>query len=329
MSQSPLLSVDQLDVTFYKRDLLGRVSHTIRAVEQVSFDIQNNQTFGLVGESGSGKSTIGKAILRLLRPNSGKIVFDGQDIGSFGRFTPLKYRKDVQVIFQDPYSSLNHSHVAEQIIGEPITRHLGLTGKARRQRVIELLERVGLSDYHLERYPSEFSGGQRQRIAIARALAVEPRLIVCDEAVSALDVSTQAQVINLLESLQQDLGVSYLFIAHDLAVVRHISHTIGVMYLGKLVETGSAERVYEKPAHPYTEMLLASVPFPNPIEQAKRRAIRRQLRRQDLANQPSKTTGCPFAPRCPFVMDVCLTKIPTPVPVVGGGTVRCHLHTST
>ncbi len=328
MSHDPILSLDQLHVSFLKRDFLGRISDTLHAVKDVSFEIESHQTFGLVGESGSGKSTIGKAILRLLKPERGKIIFDGEDLQSFGLFTPLSYRKQVQAVFQDPYSSLNPSHTVANIIGEPLTRHLGLSGKARQQRVIELLERVGLSAYHGGRYPIEFSGGQRQRIAIARALAVEPRLIICDEAVSALDVSTQAQVINLLESLQRDLAVSYLFISHDLAVVRHISHTIGVMYLGNMVELGSAERVYERPLHPYTEMLLASVPLANPIEQQKRRMARQQLRRVETNARKHVERGCPFAPRCPYVMQVCLEQMPAPLAVEGGGMVRCHLHSA-
>jgi oligopeptide/dipeptide ABC transporter ATP-binding protein len=322
-----LLELDKLYISYRPRGLFGG-GNLLRAVRDVSIKLEDGQTFGLVGESGSGKSTIGKAVLKLLEVESGQMLFDGADITRLSP-VPLSYRKQVQVIFQDPYSSLNPAHLVGDIIGEVVTRHLGLSGQARHERVMALLEQVGLAPYHAQRYPYEFSGGQRQRIAIARALAAEPRLIVCDEAVSALDLSTQAQVINLLQGLQKNLGVSYLFIAHDLALVRHISHRIGVLYLGQLMEQGPAERVYTAPAHPYTEMLLASIPLPHPVKQQQRRVLRAQLQVHGETPSPiNLPKGCPYHTRCPLVMEMCKQTMPEEVAVQGGGSVRCHLHTS-
>ena len=234
----------------------------------------------------------------------------------------LDFRRDLQVIFQDPQASLNPSMVVADIVGEPLTIHFGLRGKERDARVAQLLERVGLAAYHLERYPSEFSGGQRQRIAVARALALEPRLIVCDEPVSALDVSTQSQAINLLEELQESFGIAYLFIAHDLAVVQHISHRVGVMYLGRLVELGPADRVHEQPAHPYTEMLLAAAPVADVATQRQRKAVRRQLPATELPSPIDPPSGCPFHTRCTYAMDICRREMPEPTPIDGGGLGR-------
>lgn len=320
-----LLSVEGLSVHFpVRRGLFGGSSYLVRAVNDVSFTIEPGETLGIVGESGSGKSTVGRALLRLVRTTAGTICVRGRDISEFsGRM--LDFRRDLQVIFQDPYSSLNPSMVVENIVGEPLTLHHQLRGEARKRRVRELLDQVGLSADHAERYPSEFSGGQRQRIAIARALSLEPALIVCDEPVSALDVSTQSQVINLLEELQERMGISYLFIAHDLAVVRHISTRIGVMYLGRLVELGPANRVYDSPAHPYTEMLLAAVPVADPVLQRERKAKRRLIPATELPGPTNLPTGCAFHPRCRWALDICREVTPAPSPVDAGGWVACHL----
>ncbi len=320
-----LLEVRDLSVRFrMKRGLFGSRSYTVQAVNGVSFDVSAGETFGLVGESGSGKSTIGRALLRLVDADEGTIRLDGRPVETLhGRM--LDFRRDLQVVFQDPYSSLNPSMVVGDIVGEPLTIHFGLRGAARDERVMQLLEQVGLRGDQIERFPSEFSGGQRQRIAIARALALEPRVIVCDEAVSALDVSTQSQVISLLEELQARLGISYLFIAHDLAVVRHISHRIGVLYLGQLMEVGPSERVYEVPAHPYTRMLLDAVPVADPLEQKRRKAARKARPVAELPSPTSLPTGCPFHPRCPMAKDVCRTRFPERREVPGGGWVACHV----
>lgn len=255
----PLLEIDNLHVHFHKRRLFA--ADTIyQAVKGASFQIYPGETVGLVGESGSGKSTIARALLKLIAPQSGIIRFGGEDIWQQDQSQELVYRRQVQAIFQDPYGSLNPRHSISTIVGELLTRHRGIpVGKARRHRVIQLLEQVGLSQYYIDRLPHELSGGQRQRVAIARALAVEPKLIICDEPTSALDVSVQSKVINLLRELQSELGVAYLFISHDLAVVRYISHRIGVLYDGELVEIGSAQQVYEQPQHPYSQKLLDAI----------------------------------------------------------------------
>jgi peptide/nickel transport system ATP-binding protein len=275
----PLLRVRDLRVSFQR----GRAGISLRpqrfdAVKGVSFDIPAGRTFGLVGESGSGKSTTGRAVLRLVRPADGTVSFDGNEVTAFGRRTPRWYRRAVQVVFQDPLSSLNPSQVVGTTLEQALAQDVTLPRKGRAAALRELLDQVGLAKHHEKRLPRELSGGERQRVAIARALAVRPRLIICDEPVSALDVSTQSQVINLLARLQQELGLSYLFVAHDLAVVRHMSHEIGVMYQGQLVETGPGEQVYQSPRHPYTRMLLDSVPLPDPALQRKRRELRREER---------------------------------------------------
>ncbi|MFE5856702.1 ATP-binding cassette domain-containing protein [Streptomyces sp. NPDC056500] len=274
---APLLSVENLTVRYQLgRGMTGRAK-TLTAVRDVSFAIESGRTLGLVGESGSGKSSIGRAILRLAPVSGGRVVFDGKDMATFGKRTPLSFNRDVQVVFQDPMSSLNPRQTIATTIGQAITRHRPLSGLERDREVEHALDRVGLSGYHADRYPHELSGGQRQRVAIARALAPRPRLIVCDEPVSALDVSTQSQVINLLMELQRELSVSYLFIAHDLEVVRHISDDIGVLYLGQMVESGPADQVYRTPSHSYTQRLLASTLVANPARQAARTAQRRAL----------------------------------------------------
>jgi oligopeptide/dipeptide ABC transporter ATP-binding protein len=324
----PLLRIEDLRVTYRGGGFLAFRRSQVRAVDGVSFEVQPGETFGLVGESGSGKSTTGRAILRLTPIASGSIVFDGTDVGSMGRSTPLSYRRQVQAVFQDPWSSLNPRKVIGEILAAPLLRHRLVRSRPELQRRIsELLDQVGMADYFAGRYPSELSGGQRQRVSIARALAVEPSFVVCDEPVSALDVSTQSQAINLFKDLQERLGLAYLFIAHDLSVVSHISHRIGVMYRGRLVETGVAAEVHRRPAHPYTQALVASEPVPDPVLQAARRQARRLGREQIKAVVETPVyEGCPFEPRCPKAMSCCRTVVPPLLPRGEGGSVACHLY---
>jgi ABC-type oligopeptide transport system ATPase subunit len=274
---SQLVTVDDLHISFAGGGAFARTGkrRRTRAVSGVSFEIGEGETFGLVGESGSGKSTVGRALLRLLDIDHGHITFDGVDVSMWGKRPPLSFRRDVQAIFQDPASSLNPRHLVGEVLREPLLRHgQGSSRAERTRRVVELLDQVELASYHANRYPRELSGGQRQRVAIARALAVNPRFIVCDEIVSALDVSTQGAIVNLLRSLQRDLGVSYLFIAHDLGLVHHISDRIGVMEQGRLVEVGETSQVYRRPRHPYTRKLLEAEPLPNPALQRQKRQAR-------------------------------------------------------
>ena len=328
MTPPPFLSVRDLRVEFAARQLLFHHSRPpTRAVNNVSFSIPTGQTLGLVGESGAGKSTVARAILRLTQIQGGQIFIDGRNVSSLSGAQLTEYRRQVQVVFQDPYSSLNPSHVIGEIVGELITRHRGVRpGAARDEMVAGLLQRVGLGRFVMDRLPDELSGGQRQRVAIARALAVEPRLIVCDEPTSALDVSIQSQIINLLADLQASAGLTYLFITHNLAMARHISHNLAVMYLGYLVESGPTERVFAHPAHPYTEMLLASSPVPDPARQRERAAARSRISRSTNPEIAIAVTSCPFANRCPLVMDVCRKTMPAQTEVSGGGSVRCHAH---
>lgn len=330
-TESPLLSIEDLTIVFPggRGSLPWERLPDVRAVQHVSLSIDRGETLGLVGESGSGKTTIGRAILRFIKPESGSIQLGEFAVTDFGRSVPSDYRKAVQVVFQDPVGSLNPSMLVGDIVGEPLKLHFGLSGDENRERAGGLLEQVGLQRHHLERYPYEFSGGQRQRIAVARALGTNPDLLVLDEPVSALDVSTQSQVINLLESLQRETGTAYLFIAHDLAVVRHICRRIAVMYHSRIVETGPADAVCEQPTHPYTELLLASIPDPDPVVQHEKSRIRRALTRGVAgASGRAPTDSCPFAERCPHVMDICQTSFPEFVPTLSGGEVACHLHTS-
>lgn len=327
-----LLEIENLTITFPggKGKWPWERQPDVRAVQGVDFYIEPGETLGLVGESGSGKTTIGRAIMRFINPAGGEIRLGDFDVTGFGRTTPAPYRRAVQVVFQDPVGSLNPSMVVGDIISEPLKIHFGMGEEDRNQRAGDLLEQVGLERHHLRRYPYEFSGGQRQRIAVARALATEPQLLVLDEPVSALDVSTQSQVINLLEKLQDETGAAYLFIAHDLAVVRHISDRIAVMYHSRVIETGPSDQVCEEARHPYTELLLASIPDPDPLVQPGKSARRRELTTGGeagaIGNAPEH--GCPFADRCKHVMDICHTDFPDPTPIPGGGDVRCHLHTS-
>lgn len=322
----PLLSVDRL-VVAYESDggLLSRKPPFV-AVRDVSFSINAGETFGLVGESGSGKSTIGRAVLRLEPVAGGEIRFDGTDISSFGKTTPLSYRRAVQLIFQDPQSSLNPRHTVARILDQVVARHRPIARAERRVVVEELLDAVQLASYHAERYPSELSGGQRQRVAIAHALATEPRLIVCDEAVSALDVSTQSQILNLLQDLQARLGLGYLFISHDLAIVRHVSRTTAVMYRGRLVEIGKTEKIYQAPQHPYTQTLLASVPTPDPKGRKRRRDKRVALRADESSGEHTALAkkGCAFQPRCPIALPICAREAPPLRRRHDGQQVACH-----
>ncbi len=280
----------------------------IKAVDGINFDLYQGETLGLVGESGCGKSTTGRAILQLHRPTSGTVVFEGKDLTKTGGEELRKTRRRMQMIFQDRYASLNPRMTVGSIVGEPLeVHHIGKTKKERQERVQELLKIVGLNPYFVNRYPHEFSGGQRQRIGIARALAVNPAFIVCDEPISALDVSIQAQVINLLEDLQDELGLTYLFIAHDLSVVRHISDRIAVMYLGKIVELSDRDEMYVNPMHPYTQALLSAVPIPDPQIESRRQRI---ILEGDVPSPANPPSGCHFRTRCPRVMDICSQQEP-------------------
>jgi len=294
----------------------------IRAVDGISFNVRRRETLGLVGESGCGKSTTGRAILQLYRPTAGDVEFDGQSLVKMKGEPLRRMRRRMQMIFQDPYASLNPRMTVGNIIGEPLDVHNIMSSRERRERVQELLQIVGLNPYFVNRYPHEFSGGQRQRIGVARALAVRPEFIVCDEPISALDVSIQAQIINLLEELQEEFGLTYLFIAHDLSVVRHISDRVAVMYLGKLVELTDRATLYENPLHPYTKALLSAVPIPDPVVEDQRR---RTILKGEVPSPANPPSGCNFHTRCPSKLPVCDQVDPEWQDVGGGHWVACHL----
>jgi oligopeptide transport system ATP-binding protein len=293
----------------------------VRAVDDISFGIQRGETLGLVGESGCGKSTTGRAILQLYKPTDGQVIFDDKNLVQMKGGEMRRMRREMQMIFQDPYASLNPRMTVGSIIGEPLEIHNLAKGRAKQERVQELLRTVGLNPYFANRYPHEFSGGQRQRIGIARALAVEPKFIVCDEPISALDVSIQAQIINLLEELQEKLGLTYLFIAHDLAVVRHISDRVAVMYVGKIVELTDRNSIFENPLHPYTRALLSAIPVPDPVVEKKRTRI---ILTGDVPSPVNPPPGCRFNPRCPYAEDNCRTDEPPLNEVKPGHWVACH-----
>ncbi len=320
-----LLRVEDLKVHFPVTEgvLMRRRVGSVKAVDGVSFELRRGETFGLVGESGCGKSTTALAILRMQEPTAGRIVFDGEDISRIDQRGLRPLRRRMQMVFQDPFGSLNPRMRVREIVGEPLKVH-GVAGSRRRfrERVAELLDLVGLLPAMADRYPHQFSGGQRQRIGIARALALEPDLLICDEAVSALDVSIQAQVLNLLMDLQERLGLTYLFIAHDLSVVRHISDRIGVMYLGRIVEVAARDELFERPRHPYTEALLASVPTPDPVVEAARAHHLIAGEVPSVRNPPS---GCRFHPRCPKVLGHCDRAEPL-LEADGPARVACHLY---
>lgn len=320
MSDAPLLEIKNLTKFFpVRKGLFGTNNAMIKAVEGVSFSIQKGETFGLVGESGCGKTTAGRTIIRLYEPTSGEIHFDGENI-THKDMKP--YRKRIQMVFQDPYQALNPRMTVGDIIGEPIEIHKLEKGKEKRKKIDALLEMVGLSKEHAGRYPHEFSGGQRQRIGIARALAVQPDFIVCDEPVSALDVSIQAQIVNMLEDLQETLGLTYLFIAHDLSMVKHISDRVGVMYLGKLVELAGSPELYAKPLHPYTQALLSAIPAADPVENRKKNRI---ILEGDVPSPVNPPSGCRFRTRCGYATEKCAGTEPDFKEVSPGHFCACHL----
>ena len=307
-SQDALVSVTDMEVYFPVTAglLVQRKVADVKAVDGVTFSVKKGETLGLVGESGCGKSTTGKAILQLNRPTAGSVEFEGTDLTQVKGRSLRQFRRRMQMIFQDPYASLNPRMSVGSIVSEPLTIH-GLAKGHRKERVEELLQTVGLNPYFASRYPHEFSGGQRQRIGIARALAVEPEFIVCDEPVSALDVSIQAQIINLLQDLQEEFGLTYLFIAHDLSVVRHISDRVAVMYLGHIMEITDRDQIFENPLHPYTKALLSAVPIPDPALERERERI---ILTGDVPSPLSPPSGCVFHTRCPIVIDECKTETP-------------------
>ena len=319
---APLLQVQDLSVHFpiYK-GVIRREVGRVRAVDGVSFDVARGETLGLVGESGCGKSTTGRAVLRLYKPTGGRVLFEGADIAHLHGAALRGARPKMQMIFQDPQACLNPRMTVGSIVAEPLDEHLRLSPQEKRQRVEHLLDAVGLNPRFADRYPHEFSGGQRQRIGIARALALEPSFIVCDEPIAALDVSIQAQVVNLLEALQDRLGLTYLFISHDLSMVRHIADTVAVMYLGRIVEHGAREQVYSEPKHPYTQALLSAVPLPDPAYERRREHI---ILKGDVPSPADPPSGCRFRTRCPVAQPLCAEKTPEWRRLADGRRVACH-----
>ncbi|RMF36328.1 MAG: ATP-binding cassette domain-containing protein [Alphaproteobacteria bacterium] len=316
---SELLRVRDLVRHFPSRDGRG----VVRAVDGVSLTLGKGETLGIVGESGCGKSTLGRTILRLIEPSSGSVVFDGTELSTLDRRRMRALRRQMQIVFQDPYASLDPRLTVGAIVGEPLVIHGIGSRETRRKAVLELLQTVGLDEEAAGRYPHEFSGGQRQRIGIARALALRPKLIIADEPVSALDVSIQSQILNLLAELKQDFGLSYILISHDLAVVEHLSDTVAVMYLGRIVETAAAETLFARPSHPYTQALISSVPTPDPGRRAQRIMLP-----GEMPNPEDPPPGCAFHPRCPMAMDICRSTPPRQHDIGTGGTphlVTCHL----
>ncbi|MFX4272570.1 ABC transporter ATP-binding protein [Propionibacteriaceae bacterium Y1685] len=326
MSNEVILQADEL-VKHYpiRSGVLRRTVGHVKAVDGVTFELRRGETLGIVGESGCGKSTLGRLLMRLEEPTSGSLIFDGVDMYAQRGAAMRKLRRDIQIVFQDPYTSLNPRKTVGDIIGEPFEIHPDVVARTgRRRRVQELLELVGLSPEHINRYPHQFSGGQRQRIGIARGLALNPKVIICDEPVSALDVSVQAQVVNLMEQLQAELGLAYVFIAHDLSVVRHISDRVGVMYLGKMVEIGDEEQIYSAPTHPYTQALLSAVPVPDPSTRGQREQI---VLSGDVPSPANPPSGCRFHTRCFKAQDLCSQAQPELIDRPdgsGGHRSACH-----
>jgi oligopeptide/dipeptide ABC transporter ATP-binding protein len=322
-AETSLLKVRDLEMYFPVTQgiIFQKKIGAVRAVDGVTLDIQRGETLGVVGESGCGKSTLGRAITRLLEPTGGSVVFDGRDITHLNRAKMRPLRRDIQIIFQDPYSSLNPRHNIGTIVGAPMKiQNIDPPGGTKK-RVQELLELVGLNPEHYNRFPHEFSGGQRQRIGVARALALQPKLIICDEPVSALDVSIQAQVINLLEDVQQEFNLAYMFIAHDLSVVRHISDRVAVMYLGKIMEIADRDGLYEHPMHPYTHALMSAVPVPDPVKEKGRERI---LLQGDLPSPLNPPPACRFHTRCWKAQSICSTEEPQLIQIAPGHEVACH-----
>lgn len=318
MNKTPLLQVRNLQKSF---EIKGQ---KLQAVNNVSFDIYEGKTLGLVGESGCGKTTVGKLILKLLEPTAGDILFQNKSLLSCPEEKLKILRRNLQIIFQDPITSLNPRMTAGDIIKEPLEIHKLYDSSTREKKTRKLLEMVGLPSYAINRYPHEFSGGQRQRIGIARALALQPKLIICDEPISALDVSIQAQIVNLLQDLQNELKLTYLFIAHDLAVIRYISTQVAVMYLGNIVEISDKEQLYEDPKHPYTQALLSAIPIPNPLLERKRSRI---VLKGDPPSPLHRPKGCVFCNRCPKAKPICFEKAPSLLPIGKNRSVACHLYT--
>lgn len=323
MSEEYLVSIRNLKKYFpIKKGIFNKAVSNVKAVDGVSFDIKRGETLGLVGESGCGKTTCGRTLIKLYEPTGGEIIYKGTNIEKLTEKEMLPYRRKMQIIFQDPYASLNSRMTVGDIVGESIDIHNLMKGAERKERIQYLLDMVGLNNEHMNRYPHEFSGGQRQRIGIARSLAVEPEFIICDEPISALDVSIQAQVVNMLEDLQNTLGLTYLFIAHDLSMVKHISNRIGVMYLGNLVEIAESNELYTHPVHPYTTALLSAIPVPDPDEAAQRKRI---VLEGDVPSPIDPPPGCRFKGRCRFVKQICGEVTPCLKDIGGGHMVACHL----
>lgn len=317
-----LLEARELEKHFPVKDFFGRKRQAVKAVDGITLQIQKGETFGLVGESGCGKSTLGRTLIRMYEPTGGQIMFDGQDITNLQGTDLLPYHKRMQIIFQDPYSALDPHHNVEEIIREPMALYSKEPRSAIDGQIVEILKKVGMKEDDLYKYAYEFSGGQRQRIGIARALAVKPEFLLCDEPISALDVSIQAQVVNMLEDLQQELGLTYLFVAHDLSMVRHISTRIGVMYLGKIVEIAESDELYENPLHPYTEALLSAIPVADPI---RARNSKRKIIKGDLPSPMDVPKGCRFHTRCPYAKPECGMEEPPLLERASGHYTTCHV----